>query len=248
MLQLRWHTDWTKVFTAEKEFNMKKNTIKKKAATPGFEIKTDHWAYTAVNKLTKNGIVDGFLPVMDDEKISRYEVAMILEKALLNKDMATTGDKILIDRLSNEFSKELKIMKKTRYVMPNNIDISKLRKFYYSQLVIVGDTLELAGQGGWNDDFEFPEKLTDEIDWAFQNVERILKSVEASWDDVFKVRSYHLHNNKVKFDSNIVDYTSKKFREYMPSHAPLWTCIGVPCLGDRSMRVEIEATALMPSK
>jgi enamine deaminase RidA (YjgF/YER057c/UK114 family) len=132
--------------------------------------------------------------------------------------------------------------------MPNKVDIRQLRTFYYSQLVIIDDRLELSGQGGWNDDFEFPDKLTDEIDRAFKNVERILNSVGASWDDVIKVRSYHVHNDKVKFDDKIVDYTSKKFREYMPSHAPLWTCVGVPNLGDENMRVEIEVTALMPSK
>jgi len=217
-------------------------------AAPGFEIKTDHWAYAAVNKLAKDGIVRGFIPLMDGEKISRYEVAMITEESLLNKDKASDEDKLLIEKLANEFSKELKLMKRTRYVMPNKVDIRQLRTFYYSQLVIIDDRLELSGQGGWNDDFEFPDKLTDEIDRAFKNVERILNSVGASWDDVIKVRSYHVHNDKVKFDDKIVDYTSKKFREYMPSHAPLWTCVGVPNLGDENMRVEIEVTALMPSK
>jgi enamine deaminase RidA (YjgF/YER057c/UK114 family) len=32
--------------------------------------------------------------------------------------------------------------------------------FHYSQAVKIGDRLEISGQGGWNDDWEFPESIT----------------------------------------------------------------------------------------
>ncbi len=39
--------------------------------------------------------------------------------------------------------------------------------FHYSQAVKIGDRIELAGQGGWNDAWEFPESFAEEIAQAF---------------------------------------------------------------------------------
>jgi len=49
-------------------------------------------------------------------------------------------------------------------------------QFYYSQAVKVGNRIETAGQGGWNDNWEFPESLEDEIRQAFDNLTRTLKT------------------------------------------------------------------------
>lgn len=36
------------------------------------------------------------------------------------------------------------------------------------------------------------------------------------------------------------------FREWVPGHEPLWTCVGVSRLGEDDMRVEIEVVAHDP--
>ena len=46
----------------------------------------------------------------------------------------------------------------------------QLRMFHYSQAVKVGNRVETSGQGGWDDDWQFPEALADEITQAFRNV------------------------------------------------------------------------------
>jgi enamine deaminase RidA (YjgF/YER057c/UK114 family) len=37
----------------------------------------------------------------------------------------------------------------------------------------------------------------------------------------------------------------EQFRAHMPDRPPIWTCLGVPALGDVSMRVEVRATAIL---
>jgi enamine deaminase RidA (YjgF/YER057c/UK114 family) len=38
----------------------------------------------------------------------------------------------------------------------------------------------------------------------------------------------------------------RNFKKYMPSHKPIWTCVGVTRLGTDDMRVEIEVVAHDP--
>lgn len=50
-------------------------------------------------------------------------------------------------------------------------------QFRHSQAVKIGDRLELAGQGGWNDAREFPGSIAEEINQAFRNVDRSWSSL-----------------------------------------------------------------------
>lgn len=114
--------------------------------------------------------------------------------------------------------------------------------FHYAQAVKIGDRIELAGQGGWNDDWEFPGKLSDETDQAFRNIERTLAIAGASWEHLVTVRSYH-----VDIDATTVEGMADRRRHHMPDQPPVWTSIGGAALGDEKMRVEIEVTAVLPN-
>ncbi|KAM3110435.1 RidA family protein [Phormidesmis sp. 146-33] len=115
-----------------------------------------------------------------------------------------------------------------------------LNEFYYSQAVKIGDRVETSGQGGWDDDLQFPESLADEIAQAFRNVERTLATAGASWEDVIHVNSYHVGG----FPPEVNEVMVKLFRHYMPNHAPIWTEVGVSSLGLPTMRIEIRVTAI----
>jgi enamine deaminase RidA (YjgF/YER057c/UK114 family) len=119
----------------------------------------------------------------------------------------------------------------------------QLKEMYYSQAVKIGDRVETSGQGGWSDDWKFPESIEDEIAQAFRNVERTLKTTGATWNDVVSVDSYHVGG----FGPGVNETMVKEFRHYMPDHAPIWTETGVSSLGDPTMRVEIRVTAIVPS-
>ena len=111
---------------------------------------------------------------------------------------------------------------------------------HYSQAVKIGNRVEISGQGGWDNDFAFPERLEDEIAQAFANVERTLATAGASWHDVVHVNSYHLG-----FPPETNETMVRLFRQYMPQRRPIWTETGVTALGNPHMRVEIRVTAIM---
>jgi enamine deaminase RidA (YjgF/YER057c/UK114 family) len=97
----------------------------------------------------------------------------------------------------------------------------QLRLFHYSQAVKVGDRLEISGQGGWNDDWEFPESIKEEIAQAFRNVERTLAVAGAGWGHVIHVNSYH-----VGLDEETNRVMTEQFRHYMPALAHVQTAVG----------------------
>ena len=132
-------------------------------------------------------------------------------------------------------------MSKPEFFVTPGYGERQLRTFHYSQAVKIGNRVETSGQGGWNDNWKFPESLTDEIAQAFRNVERTLASAGAAWQHVIQVNSYH-----VGFPDEVNQTMTERFRHYMPDHAPIWTALGVAALGDPKMRVEIRVTAILP--
>src|SRR5499425_665914 len=132
-------------------------------------------------------------------------------------------------------------MNKPEFFVTPGYGERQLRTFHYSQAVKIGNRLQTSGQGGWNDNWEFPESLTDEIAQAFRNVERTLASAGAAWEHVIEVNSYH-----VGFPEEVNQTMTERFRHYMPDRAPIWTALGVAALGDPKMRVEIRVTAILP--
>jgi len=131
-------------------------------------------------------------------------------------------------------------MDKPQFFVTPGYGNRQLEKFYYSQAVKIGNRIEISGQGGWNDNWEFPQLLEDEIKQAFDNVGRTLKTAAASWNNVIEVISYH-----VDYQPEISELMASLFRQYMPKQAPLWTLLGVAKLGDPKMRVEIRVTAIV---
>ena len=84
----------------------------------------------------------------------------------------------------------------------------------------------------------------DEIVQAFDNVERTLATVGASWTDVI-VDSYHIPTAEDTIGDDHTRVMVEQFRKRMGDRAPIWTQIGVAALGAPGMRVEIRVTALV---
>lgn len=100
--------------------------------------------------------------------------------------------------------------------------------------------------GGWIRDavpYSIPSSQFEQIDQAFLNIQTALADGGATFDHVFKVVSLHTELN-----DEVNGYMTKKFREYMPIHKPLWTTMGVTKLGEAQMKVEIEVIAHVPAK
>lgn len=115
----------------------------------------------------------------------------------------------------------------------------------YSQAVRVGNRVEISGQGGWDDDINFPESLEDEIRQAFANVERTLAEAGATWRDVISVDSFHLPTEEDTIGDAHNRVMADEFRRRLGDRAPIWTQIGVSVLGAPGMRIEIKVTAIV---
>lgn len=81
------------------------------AANP-FDVPAKHWAYDAVAKLAKAGIIDGYGEgaFRGDQLFNRYEMAQIVANAMSHASKADAGNKDLIDKLAVEFETELRTL------------------------------------------------------------------------------------------------------------------------------------------
>ncbi|CAJ0547525.1 Ff.00g042790.m01.CDS01 [Fusarium sp. VM40] len=115
----------------------------------------------------------------------------------------------------------------------------------YSQTVRIGDRLEISGQGGWtfeNDTLAFPSTQLEQIDQAFYNVDKTLKSGGGKgWEQVFRVNSYH-----TSITPEVGQRMAENYKKWMPNHKVIWTQLGVKELGVPEMMVEIEVSAYDP--
>lgn len=122
---------------------------------------------------------------------------------------------------------------------------TQLANMHYNQAVRIGDRVEISGQGGWDDHFNFPDSLDDEIVQAFENVGRTLALAGATWRDVIAVDSYHVPESAASIGDSHNRVMVAQFRERMGDRAPIWTQVGVAALGAKGMRVEIRVTAVV---
>lgn len=82
------------------------------AAKTFADVPAKHWAYDAVAKLAKAGLIEGYDDgtFRGDKPMNRYEFAVATVKALDRFDKADDAQKALIDKLSAEFASELNRM------------------------------------------------------------------------------------------------------------------------------------------
>jgi len=73
------------------------------------DVPANHWAYGAVNKLAKDGVVEGYGDgtYHGDRTMTRYEMAQIIANAMTKEEKANAENKALINKLAKEFAAEL---------------------------------------------------------------------------------------------------------------------------------------------
>lgn len=73
------------------------------------DVPAKHWAYDAIGKLAKDGIISGYgdSTFRGDRTMTRYEMAQIVANAMTKEDKANAEDKALINKLAAEFNSEL---------------------------------------------------------------------------------------------------------------------------------------------
>ncbi|KAK1964128.1 endoribonuclease L-PSP [Colletotrichum sublineola] len=116
-------------------------------------------------------------------------------------------------------------------------------QYHYSQAVKLGNTVRTSGQGGWDEKGDIPSDTEKQIVLAFDNILKALKAVDSrsSFDDIYAIRSYH-----TDMDASFGVMTAH-LKKLFPNHRPIWTCVQIGKLALESMKVEIEAEALLPA-
>ncbi|MDY4883927.1 MAG: S-layer homology domain-containing protein [Anaerovibrio sp.] len=103
------------------------------------DVPQGHWAYSALEVLSKDGVLEGYPDgsFKGNETMTRYEMAQIIANAYKGGSFA---DDALIDGVRQELSGELKTLKKVeKQVKKNTAAINKMQSFV--------DKLELSGMG-----------------------------------------------------------------------------------------------------
>lgn len=83
------------------------------AASASFsDVPAKHWAYDAVAKLANAGLIQGYDDgtFRGDKSMNRYEIAILVAKAMDRYEKADEANMQLIDKLSAEFASELNRM------------------------------------------------------------------------------------------------------------------------------------------
>ncbi|WP_425058575.1 hypothetical protein SCACP_32320 [Sporomusa carbonis] len=78
-------------------------------ANPFVDVPAKHWAYDSVNKLAKAGVISGFGDgtFKGDKTLTRYEIAVIVAKAMANEDKMDAETQAALKKLEAEFASEL---------------------------------------------------------------------------------------------------------------------------------------------
>lgn len=98
---------------------------------PFSDVPAKHWSYGAVTKLANDGIIEGYGDGTfgGDKTISRYEMAIIVAKAMSKVEKANANDKALIEKLSNEYASELDKLGARMTTVENKVDNVKWSGF-----------------------------------------------------------------------------------------------------------------------
>ncbi len=137
------------------------------------DVPEKHWAYDSVKKLVKAGLIDGYDDdtFRGDKTMSRYEFAIMVDKAMQRYEIADDNNKKLIDKLSVEFATELnrlgarvsKLEAKTRITVGGDT-----RMRYMVDEPAVSGANKLRG----SDSFDFRQRIkfsgiiSDDISWT----------------------------------------------------------------------------------
>ncbi|KAM0279515.1 hypothetical protein ACHAQH_004576 [Verticillium albo-atrum] len=133
-------------------------------------------------------------------------------------------------------------MSKLQYYNYEGFGTLANRQSSYSQAVRVGDIIKCSGQAGVTEEAHVDKRdVVGQVELAFRNVEENLKDAGAArgWQNVYSVRSYHVSI------ASSYDVMVEQFRKWMPTHQPIWTCVGVTELAIPGMFVEIEVEAVV---
>jgi len=106
----------------------------------------------------------------------------------------------------------------------------------YSRLVVVDNWIYVSNTAGRNPDTKLiPDDLIEQTEQVFSNIEKALKAVDASLQDVVMSRVFIQNPADTH---QVMEYIGTKFKGVNPA-----TTVTNPPLGSQAYKVELEVTA-----
>ncbi|MDP3936935.1 MAG: RidA family protein [Deltaproteobacteria bacterium] len=109
-------------------------------------------------------------------------------------------------------------------------------RFKFSQAVVAGGRVEVAGQVGIAADLTIPDDISEQARNAFTNLKRVLEAAGSSLENVLHLTQYFTDIR----DTAAVD---KVFAEFFPANYPARTVVQVVALVLPTLKLEIQASA-----
>jgi len=118
-------------------------------------------------------------------------------------------------------------------------------KGYANGIAVEGRQVFVAGQIGWNAEASFDsDDLVDQTRQALRNIVRVLAEAGARPEHIVRLTWYVV--DKRDYMTRNADI-GKVYREILGRHYPAMTLVQVAALLEDRAKVEIEATAVIPS-
>jgi enamine deaminase RidA (YjgF/YER057c/UK114 family) len=118
-------------------------------------------------------------------------------------------------------------------------------KGYANGIAVEGRQVFIAGQIGWNAEATFEsDDLVDQTRQALSNIVRVLAEAGARPEHIVRLTWYVV--DKRDYMARNADL-GKVYREILGRHYPAMTLVQVAALLEDRAKVEIEATAVIPS-
>lgn len=112
------------------------------------------------------------------------------------------------------------------------------KSYKFSQAVVCGDRVEVAGQVGLAPDFTVPDDVKEQARHAFTNLKNVLEAAGSSLPHVLHLTQYFT-------DIGDVPAVDEVFAEFFPQDYPARTVVQVVRLVLPQLKLEIQATAVL---
>ena len=117
-------------------------------------------------------------------------------------------------------------------------------KGYSNGMVAEGRQVFVAGQVGWNERQEFPDSLADQVRQSLQNIVTVLNAAGARPEHIVRLTWYVTSRDEYHAE---LPQIGAAYREVLGRHFPTMAVVQVVALMEAKAKVEIEATAVIPS-
>lgn len=117
-------------------------------------------------------------------------------------------------------------------------------KGYSNGMIAEGRQVFVAGQVGWDEQQQFPGTLAEQVRQTLKNIVAVLREAEAGPEHVVRLTWYVTSRDEYHGE---LQQIGAAYREIMGHHFPTMAVVQVVALMEPKAKVEIEATAVVPT-